>query len=281
MNDDSIAQRLVDLSPVALFGTVFAMLLFEGLSPLVPLLARRDRWRHGATNICLALIAGIAAVAGSALLTLSSAWATKARFGLLNLWETPMVLRFVVALLSIDFFEYLRHRFVHATPLFWRLHRVHHTDTNVDATTAIRGHPFESLVSFPYFAVIVALLGIDPLSLALRTLVSTTALAWHHSAVKLPPLFETLISAVTPTPRTHRMHHSRDVRFTDSNFGTVFTWWDRLFGTWNPPARYKEERTGLEGFDSLRAQSLWGVLRSPFDHPERSDTRADPPSPFK
>lgn len=262
------AQRLVDLSPLALAGMVFAMLALEGLSPLVPLLKGRARLRHGVTNISLAAIAGIAAIAGSLLLTVASTWATTNQFGLLNLVDTPFVVRFLVALAGIDFFEYVRHRFVHRTPLLWRLHRVHHTDAHVDATTAIRGHPLESAVTYPYFAVLVALLGVDPLSLALRTLVTTLALAWHHSAFKLPPGLEALICLVTPTPRTHRLHHSRDVQFTDSNFGTVFTWWDRMFGTWNPPTRWVEAPTGLDGFDSPRAQSLWGVLRSPFDAPE-------------
>lgn len=271
MNDDSIAQRLADLTPVAFGAVVFVMLAVEGLSPLVPLLARRDRFRHGITNITLAIIAAVAAIAGSLLLTIASTWATRARFGLLNQFDAPFMVRFLVALVSIDFFEYVRHRTFHATPFFWRLHRVHHTDVNVDATTAIRGHPFESLVTYPYFAIVVLLIGVDPLSLALRTLVTAAALAWHHSKIKLPTFFETLISLVTPTPRTHRIHHSRDVKFTDSNFGTVFTWWDRVFGTWNPPTRYVEGKTGLDGFDSARAQSLWGVLRSPFDRPESVD----------
>lgn len=268
MNDDAIAQRLADLTPVAFGAVVLVMLAIEGLFPLVPLLARRERFRHGLTNVSLAGVAAVTSVAGSVLLMVSAAWATRARLGLLNLFDTPFIVRFAVALVSIDFFEYLRHRAVHAAPLLWRLHRVHHTDANVDATTAIRAHPLENLFTYPYFAAVIVLMGVDPLSLVLRTLITAAALAWHHSKINLPPALEAVISLVTPTPRTHRLHHARDVRFTDSNFGTLFTWWDRALGTWHPSSEYVDGQTGLDGFDSARAQSLWGVLRSPFDRPE-------------
>ena len=83
--------------------------------------------------------------------------------------------------------------------------------------------------------------------------------------LRLPARVDRFISFVTPTPRTHRMHHSRDVRFTDTNFGTLFTWWDRVLGTWSAPREAPEPKTGLDGYDTPRHQSLLGLLRLPFE----------------
>ena len=256
---------LSKISPLLLTGTVAAMLLLESLAPLVVLLPGRARLRHGARNVALALVAALFAFSGNVVFIGASAWASTHHVGLLNQFDTPWALRFLVALLSIDFFEYWRHRAHHRLPFLWRLHRVHHSDPHVDATTSVRGHPFESLIAYTYFTAIVLLLGLDPLSLALRTIVAATALAWHHAGIRLPARADAVISLVTPTPRTHRVHHHRDVVFTDTNFGTLFTWWDRLFGTFTPGSRVQvDARTGLDGFDSERAQSVLGVLLSPF-----------------
>jgi sterol desaturase/sphingolipid hydroxylase (fatty acid hydroxylase superfamily) len=159
----------------------------------------------------------------------------------------------------------------------WRLHRVHHSDPHVDATTAIRGHPLESLLAYSYFSLIVLALGIDPFWLALRSLVAAAALAFHHSDLRLPARLDAALSWVTPTPRTHRLHHAREVRFTDSNYGTLFTWWDRLLGTFHGGQARASGVTGLNGFDSPKAQSVWGVLRSPLDEVAHDVREEAPP----
>ena len=260
------AETVAEVSPFALAAAVGLMLLAESISPLVPLLPGKHRARHAWRNVSIALFTALFAVGGNFFLVGVAAWTSNHQVGLLNLVETPWVIRFLVALAGLDFFEWIRHRMHHRVPLLWRLHRVHHTDPHVDSTTALRGHPLESLVAYSYFSVLVLLLGIDPLSLALRSLICAVALAWHHAGFRIPERLDALISLVTPTPRTHRVHHSRDVRFTDSNFGTLFTWWDRLLGTFNPGDANPEGKTGLEGFDHPEAQSLLGVLRSPLWH---------------
>ncbi len=261
------AQTITDVSPFVLAAAVLLMLLAESLAPLVPLLPSRLRVRHALGNLRLALVTAFFAVGGSFFLVAAAAWATDRGYGLLNLFEAPGPLRFFVALAGIDFFEWVRHRLHHRVPLLWRIHRVHHSDPHVDATTALRGHPLESLLAYSYFSVLVVLLGIDPLSLALRSLVAVVALAWHHSTLSLPARLDAAISLITPTPRTHRLHHARDVRTTDSNFGTLFTWWDRLLGTFTPGDSRPPGQTGLDGFDSAQAQSLRGVLLSPLQSP--------------
>lgn len=258
------AQTIADVSPFALTAAVGLMLLLESLSPLVPLLPGKHRARHALRNVSIALCTSLFAVGGNFVLVGVAMWSSNRHLGLLNLFETPWVLRFAVALIGLDFFEWIRHRLHHRVPLLWRLHRVHHTDPHVDATTALRGHPLESLVAYSYLTVLVLLLGIDPLALALRSLISAIALAWHHAGFHLHPRLDAAISLVTPTPRTHRLHHSRNVQFTDSNYGTLFTWWDRLLGTFTPGHAHAPGKTGLEGFDTPERQSLLGVLKSPL-----------------
>ena len=268
------AKTITDVSVFVLAGAVLLMLLAESISPLVPLLSTPQRVRHALGNISIALVTALFAVGGSFLLVAAAAWGTERGYGLLNLFDTPAPVRFLVALAGIDFFEWVRHRVHHRVPLLWRIHRVHHSDPHVDSSTALRGHPLESLLAYSYFSVLVVLLGIDPLSLALRSLVAVVALAWHHSALSLPARLDRVISLVTPTPRTHRLHHARDVRTTDSNFGTLFTLWDRVFGTFTPGDVRPPGQTGLDGFDSAQAQSLRGVLLSPLQTPLAEDQRA-------
>jgi sterol desaturase/sphingolipid hydroxylase (fatty acid hydroxylase superfamily) len=266
------AQTITDVSPFALAAAVALMMLLESLAPLVPLLPGKHRARHALGNVLIALCTSFFAIGGSFVLVAMAAWATVNQWGLLNLFDTPWLVRFVVALAGIDFFEWIRHRLHHRVPLLWRLHRVHHSDPHVDSTTAVRGHPLESLLAYSYFSILVALLGIDPLSLALRSLMAAVALAWHHADFRLPARLDAIISLVTPTPRTHRLHHSREITFTDSNYGTLFTWWDRLLGTFTGGDAQAPGTTGLDGFDSAEAQSVWGVLRSPL-----LDVKHDPP----
>lgn len=263
-------QAVMDLAPPTLFAVVALMSVLERLSSLQPLEGARFSFTHALLNVGLALVTALPSLPGLALLMAASAWATAHHVGLLNLVEVPLPVRLFVAVAGVDFADWLRHVAHHKVPALWRLHRVHHMDPHVDATTALRTHPFEHALAYPYFSLWVLLLGLDPLCLALRTLVTSVVLGWHHSAFKLPLGLERALALVTPTPRTHRQHHSRDVTFTDSNFGTIFTWWDRLFGTWSPVTQWKAEKTGLDGFDSPRQHTFWWQLQSFAREPERA-----------
>lgn len=270
-----MAQRLADAGPWVLTTAVALMLLLESRWSLVPLLPAGPRTRHVLKNASLALCALGFAIGGTFLQVTLASWATKHDVGFLHLVDAPWPLRIAFVLVVFDFLEWVRHRVHHHVPLLWRLHRVHHSDPHLDASTALRGHPLEGLLAWLYFSAFIVLLGVDPLSLAVRALLVASALAWHHSVLRVPERLDWLISLVTPTPRTHRMHHSRDVRFTDTNFGTLLTWWDRLFRTWTAPRTHPEPQTGLDGFDTPRHQSLGGLLRLPF---ERAALSRDPAS---
>ena len=109
-------------------------------------------------------------------------------------------------------------------------------------------HPLEIVPGLAVFVVAAALFGVSPMALAVRTLMGMVAVLFHHSNLAVPPALDAALSLVTPTPRTHRVHHSRRMPLTDTNFGTVLTWWDRLFGTWRVVPDAAAIDTGLEDY---------------------------------
>ncbi len=270
------SDELFGLGPPTLAAMVLGMTVLERLSALTAPLPWRAAVRHGWTNLWLALLTAVPSAAGLALLLATSAWARARGVGLLNLVDWPFWARLAVAVAGIDLADWLRHLAHHHVGWLWRLHRVHHMDPACDATTSVRAHPLEHALAYPWFALWVLLLGLGPLELAGRTLITSVLLSWHHSAFRVPLPLERLISLVTPTPRTHRQHHSRDVRFTNSNYGTLLTCWDRLFGTFSPATRWRDEQTGLDGFDAPERQSIWGALTSIGQAPEPSALSPEP-----
>ncbi len=253
-------QQLFDLGPVVFVATTLVMVVLERRFSLQPVRGFKDSLRHTSLNALLGLSTMIPTAAGLALLVAVSAWAAEHRVGLLNQVDWPLPVRVVIAVIVIDFADYWRHRAHHRFEWLWRMHRAHHMDNEADATTGLRGHPLELSLAWPWFALWVAALGLDPWSLAARTLCTSVALGWHHSAFKLPLPLERAIALVTPTPRIHRQHHSRDITRTNSNYGTLLTWWDRLFGTFSPVTQWRAERTGLDGFDGEKLHTVTGQL---------------------
>lgn len=142
----------------------------------------------------------------------------------------PAPLRLVAEVLLLDYLGYTWHRLLHA-PLLWRLHRVHHSDLDMDLTTAWRFHAGEMLASIPYRAGLPALLGVRPATVLGFEAVFEACTAFHHSNWRLPFGIERRLVRVLVTPRTHGIHHSQVQREADSNFGVVLTLWDRLHRT--------------------------------------------------
>jgi len=161
-----------------------------------------------------------------AMVGLAQAWAP----GRPVLARLPAPLRLAAEVLLLDYLGYTWHRLLHA-PLLWRLHRVHHSDLDMDLTTAWRFHFGEMLASIPWRAGLPALLGVRPASVLGFEAVFEACTAFHHSNWRLPFAVEHRLVRLLVTPRTHGIHHSQVQRETDSNFGVVLTLWDRLHRT--------------------------------------------------
>lgn len=191
----------------------------------------------------------------------SSLLARHLDIGLADHLRSSWTAMFVLTVAAQTLVAYWTHRAMHAAPLFWRVHRVHHADTFVDVSTSLRHHPVELLVTAPAAAAVILLIG-TPVSVVLASETFLVAAAlWGHADIRLPHRLDRALASVLVTPRVHRVHHSPERHFHDSNFGDTFTVWDRLFGTFSgEPHRM---RVGLDG-QLDRADNLLDQVLSPL-----------------
>lgn len=176
-----------------------------------------------------------------------------------------LVVELAVDVLLLDLFIYAWHRANHEIPFLWRFHQVHHFDRHLDVTTAVRFHFGEVLLSALTRGVVVALLDIPISSVVIFEAVVVICSIFHHSNARLPRGVEKALAAVIITPGIHWVHHHATRRDTDSNYGTLFSFWDRLFRSRSGTARWRDMPIGLEG--EARDLSLIKLLLAPARQP--------------
>lgn len=250
-----------DLTQTVFFGALILFVLAELLRPRRALVHGARRW---VANIGLGVIS---AVLGRWILPLTAAaMAATAGFGLLAWSGLPAVLRIVLGFILLDALAYGLHRLFHAVPLLWRLHRVHHSDPDVDFTTGFRHHPLELVILSALTVVAVVTLGIPPLALALYIAVRAAIDIAAHANLALPLRLDRALRLLMITPDMHQIHHSTQQPETDSNFTLLLSGWDRLFGTYRATAAMDRETmsTGLLDEPDPGRLSLWALLCLPF-----------------
>lgn len=187
--------------------------------------------------------------------------------GLFNLFDGPAWLTIPLAVLLLDLAIYWQHRLMHAVPLLWRLHRVHHSDVEFDVTTGVRFHPLEIALSMAVKLGLVFVLGPDPLAVVIFELLLSLGSLFTHTDIALPSRLDRTLRWLFVTPSMHRIHHSARREETDSNYGFHLSIWDRLFGSYRT-APAEPERTmpiGLGEFRNADDQRLLALLRQPFE----------------
>ena len=246
--------------------SIFA--LWELRTPRRRLTTRKSiRWM---SNLCLAALNAVAIPLLMPLLALGMAVLAMERgWGLFNRYEWPPALEFILAIIVLDFVIYLQHILFHAVPVLWRLHRVHHSDTDFDVTTALRFHVVEIAISMGIKIGAVLILGVPVFAvLVFEILLNGTAL-FNHANIRLPLALDRMLRAFLVTPDMHRVHHSIIRRETDCNFGFNLSIWDRLCGTYRaqPEAGHEAMTIGLGAFREEREQYLDRLLTQPFRAP--------------
>ncbi len=226
----SRAMRWVGNLGVAVFGTILAKLVL----PLIP--------------------------TGGAVIAANKDW------GLFHVVAAPEWIAIVLSVLVLDAVIYTQHRVFHAVPLFWRLHRMHHADLELDATSGLRFHPIEILLSVVIKILAVIALGAPVIAVVIFEIILNATSIFNHSNVRIPPAVDKWLRLFVVTPLMHRVHHSTVRAETDSNFGFNLPWWDRLFGTYKPaPAvGYEAMTVGLPAFRSENDSRLDRLLIQPF-----------------
>lgn len=191
------------------------------------------------------------------------------KVGPLQIYDLPRWLSVVLGVIVLDLAIYAQHRAFHASPLLWRLHRMHHSDTAIDASTGIRFHPFEIVLSMLVKIGIVVLFGIPALAVLIFEILLNASSLFTHANLALPAALERGLRRVLVTPEMHRIHHSVLRHETDSNYGNFFAFWDRLFKSYRA-APERDPATmpiGIESFRSEPEQRLPALLVQPFRRP--------------
>ncbi|MCB1726887.1 MAG: sterol desaturase family protein, partial [Gammaproteobacteria bacterium] len=166
-----------------------------------------------------------------------AAFAAERGWGLLNYVELPFWVATLVAVVALDFVIWLQHVMVHAIPVLWRLHRVHHADPDYDVTTGARFHPIEIILSMLIKFATIAVLGPPVVAVILFEVLLNATAMFNHGNVRLPEAVDRVLRLFVVTPDMHRVHHSVEDDETNSNFGFSLPWWDRLFGTYRAQPR--------------------------------------------
>lgn len=243
---------------------VFALIAAIELAVPVRAVPKGERWL---TNLLLFALSTLAVRLVIPLLMVgAAALAAERGWGLLHRIELPQWAAIAIAIVALDLALYVQHWATHRVPLLWRLHKVHHSDPAFDVTTAARFHPIEIGLSMIYKMAVVVALGLPVLGVFLFELVFTIATLFTHANFALPAALEKPVRTLLVTPDMHRIHHSALRRETNSNYGTLLSGWDRVFGTYVDHARDGQRglTIGLQEYQDGRPHRLGWSLLLPF-----------------
>lgn len=246
-------------------GVLLLMVIWETIAPRRESdLKRPARWWSNLSLVVLGslavrLLVPLGAV-GTALVAEDRGW------GLLQSSNVPAWLAVLLSVIALDFVIWLQHVMFHAVPILWRVHRVHHADLDVDATTGVRFHPIEIVLSLGIKIAAVLLLGAPALGVLIFEVVLNATSMFNHANIKLPNWLDRTLRLFIVTPDMHRVHHSTESSETNSNFGFNLPWWDFLFGTYcaQPQAGHEQMTIGVAEFRDERVSWLHWMLLLPF-----------------
>jgi sterol desaturase/sphingolipid hydroxylase (fatty acid hydroxylase superfamily) len=259
-------------------GACAGLLLLERWRPL----RRRtqNKLRRDARNLALAAVAGASLTAAQApVIGPLTRVVERRRWGLLNLLPPPEPLRTLLALGLMDYTLYVWHWLTHKSAFLWRFHEAHHVDLDLSATTAVRFHFVEMLLSVPWRAAQVLVIGVSPRAFSIWQTATTVQILFHHANVRLPLTFERWLSRVLVTPRMHGIHHSIVKRETDSNWATIFSFFDRLHGTLRLNVPQDAITIGVPAYQDERELTFAKSLALPFRRELPSWTRPGQAAP--
>jgi len=259
---DKLYQHITNINPDIFLAILLTLLFsFEQLFSNVKSLFKRTSHLTGSILLQIGYILINYGLATLVIRCIN--WTDDNKLGLFNIIHIPYYLKVIFGILCIDMVNYWEHRLNHTMELFWRLHRVHHSDTTMDSSTTYRFHPLDAILD--NFASIIAVLffGLDGSILVLWLILYTPLFVLHHSNFIMPKWFDTTFGKIIVSPNFHKIHHHQQQEYTDSNYGLMFIIWDKLFGTFKK-IPVSEIKYGLKEFDEPNRQGFWFLLKSPF-----------------
>ena len=234
------------------------------IETLVPMFAAKP-WKNGRRGANLGLTAvslGSNWLLASIAAVLALTWRPA---GLMAQLQWPGWIEIAIGIVALDFSAgYLSHRTMHMWPVMWRFHQIHHNDPFVDVTTTYRTHPVETVWRFLFAIVPIWTLGIPAQAVVIHRLMQVTNGILEHANIRLWPGLDRVLSQVWVTPNVHKIHHSRAVEETNSNYANLVTLYDRLLGTYTPAERASSVEYGLDDADPAKLGSFPALLTMPF-----------------
>src|SRR5688572_11382221 len=262
---DGFLSRAAEIYAYVFFGTVIVIALVEWAMP---------RRRPGDTlalrwfgNIAIWILDVIVVRAVFPAGTIAwAAFCAERGWGLLHAVSWPASVGLVMTVIGLDFVNYSQHYLLHRIPILWRLHRTHHSDGDYDFTTGLRFHPVESLFTTSLQFAAIVLLGAAPLSVFVAQMAFLAISFIEHGNLRVPAAIDRVVRLMFVTPDMHRIHHSQAAGESQSNFSNLFSWWDRLFGTYvhAPSAGHEGIVFGLPEFTERKHATLPWMLVQPF-----------------
>ncbi|MCW5924485.1 MAG: sterol desaturase family protein [Saprospiraceae bacterium] len=259
---EKVFHYLTNLNPDIFMAFILAFLfsleqIFTGVSSLI------KRTPHLINNIILQ-IGYVLLNLGLATLVLKVLnWTDANKYGLFNIIELPYYMKVIFGVFCIDLTYYFSHRLAHTWELFWRLHRVHHSDIIMDSSTTYRFHPLDAILDNLATVTAAVIFGLDGTILIFWLILYMPLLVLHHTSFIMPSWFDRTFGKIIVSPNFHKIHHHQEQRFTDSNYGLIFIFWDKLFKTYKE-IPVSEIKYGLSEFDNPVRQKFWYLLKSPF-----------------
>ncbi len=248
---------------------VIVLALLWTLETVIPFLQnRQQRLKHSMRNIAIGVFNTIilAILFGPILLNLTE-WTEINNLGLLHLVDLSIWATAILAVLLLDGWMYLWHRANHRVPLLWRFHKVHHSDPDMDASTAVRFHTGEILISAFLRLGIIVILGLSFWHILLYDLLLLPVILLHHGNIQFPEKLDKYYRSFFASPAMHRIHHSSEKIETDSNYGSIFSFWDRLANSFFLREKGVGVRYGLGELIGIKTESLYFLAMMPFHNP--------------
>ncbi|MCK9404645.1 MAG: sterol desaturase family protein [Chitinophagaceae bacterium] len=252
-----------------LAGGITFFWLIEGAIPLFGF--TYNKWKHASINIFFTLTTIIINFSFALFVVRTSDYVVANKFGLLQLVNMPLWIFMIVGLLLLDLVgAYSIHLIEHKIKWMWKFHMVHHADTHVDTTTANRHHPGESVFRAVFTIIGVIICGAPMWLVMMYQSLSVVLTQFNHANIRLPLWLDNTLSWLIVSPNMHKVHHHYKRPQTDSNYGNIFSVWDRLFGTFNYTP-IEQIQYGLDVLDNTKDESLPFQLNIPFDGRVKTD----------
>lgn len=259
----TLEQRPLERMAVLVGGLLFFWLI-EGAIPVFPLRYKTTKLRHAGVNFVFTVIHLIIHSVLAIFIVQLSDWCRDHAFGFVHWFSAGVAGSVLIGVLALDFSSWWVHWIMHRYAWLWKFHLIHHSDTKVDVTTGLRHHPGDSLLRGLFFLLFILLSGAPMYAVMIYQTLVVAFTAFTHANIRLPNKLDMALSLVVVSPHMHKVHHHREQPYTDTNYGAVFSCWDRLLGTFSQ-LDIRRVRYGLDRYyPADKDEELTTLLKKPF-----------------